>query len=77
MKKYARIKNNVILELINIDEDINHLYHPTAAAEFVEFNEDAEIGYTLIDNVWTAPKVLTEDEIKALIEEQAKNQESN
>lgn len=69
MKKYARIENNIIQEIIIIDQDINELYHPLVVEQFQEFNEDAEVGYSLVEGVWTAPKVLTEEEIKQLEEQ--------
>lgn len=67
--KYARILNNTVVEIIDIDQDINELYHPLAAKEFEQFDELAEVGYQLIDGVWTAPKVYTEEEIRVLKEQ--------
>lgn len=75
MKRYARIENNVILEIVNIDGDIKDYYHPAIVEEFQEFTENAEVGYSLVDGVWTAPKVLTQEEIQALIDQEKQDQE--
>lgn len=66
--KYARIQNNIIAEIIDIEQDINELYHPSVVQQFQKLDDVAEVGYELVDGVWTAPKKLTEEEIKQLEE---------
>ena len=56
--KYIRVSNNTIVEIVI--QNPKELFHPLLAAMFFETNqEDIEIGYTLVDNIWTRP-ILTE-----------------
>lgn len=55
--KYGRIIENVIQEIFIEEEGktLENYYHPDLCSQFEVVPDDVDNGYSLINEVWTAP----------------------
>lgn len=64
MKKYARVDNGTVVEIIFTDEAIADLYHPDIAATFLAATQSVEIGWKLSGTEFKAPPPIGLDVLK-------------
>lgn len=59
MKKYIRVVNNTIAEIIEVvdSSSIEQMYHPDVAKQFQPATADVKVGYVFEDGGWVAPTV--------------------
>ena len=55
--KYAFIRNNIAIEVLQTDPFM--IFIPSYAAQFQEVNADCQVGMVLEDGVWVSPPVTT------------------
>lgn len=55
MKKYARVDNGTVVEIVFADEPIADLYHPDIAATFIEARDPVDIGWKYSGTEFTEP----------------------
>lgn len=63
LKKYARIEGSVVKELLSTDADIGELF--SADLMWVSCPTDVEVGWAYVDQAFSAPPALPQEEIIA------------
>lgn len=60
MKKYIRVVNNTVAEIIEVPDtsDIKSLYHPDIVSHFQLSTNNVQVGYILENGVWVEPPVI-------------------
>lgn len=56
-QKYARIEDNIVVELIETDSDISKLYHPDIVKAFVQCGDAVKQGFIYDGNGFSEPVV--------------------
>ena len=51
MRNYARIENDLVVELFSTSEDIRNLFHPDM--KWVEYTDNVEAGYQYLDETFS------------------------
>lgn len=57
MKKYARIENGAVDEIISTDKDINTLFHPDIVKTFVQCDDTVKCGFIYDGTTFSEPVI--------------------